>query len=645
MKKLVLLVCIVLIQNLSAQKKMELGKVTVEELMQKQHPKDSSAAAAILFKKGKTTFHFDPDGNCSINTEVDCKIKIYKKEGLSYANHQVSLYIGGITDENVFYSNAATYNLVGGKIEKTKLKSEGEFEEKVNDKWSTKKIVMPAVREGSVIEFSYRFVTPYVANFNEWNFQDEIPVDYVSYDVTIPKYYVYNSVMTGFETIDLVSKPISTSNYGEIQHVYKAIDLPAVKKEDYVINVKNYTSVIKFELAAVKIPYQAEKNLAQDWEGVAKTIYKNESFGEELAAKNYFEEELDPVIKNLLTKEEKMLAVLGYVQKKMNWDQRAGYLCDKGVKKAFKERSGNAAEINLMLIAMLRYAGLEANPILLSTRSNGISSFPNTSAYNYVIAGVEVENDVILLDATSKNSAPDTVPLRVLNWSGRILRNNESSADINLGSKVVSRDAVTAIVELDGSGNLKGNVRKQHYDYNGFLFRENYGKLSKESIVETIEKKHEGLTVEDYSVSNLEEPTKPVVENYKMGHAAASEVVADRIYFSPLALFDATYNPFKTETRKYPIDFNYPYLDSYNISIKIPQGYTVEALPKPLSMSLEDNYGSYSYNITQKNDVIQVVCSFSINSSMIPAENYASLKLFFDEIIKNQTDKIILKKA
>jgi hypothetical protein len=57
--------------------------------------------------------------------------------------------------------------------------------------------------------------------------------------------------------------------------------------------------------------------------------------------------------------------------------------------KAYKDKTGNVAEINLMLTAMLRYAGLNANPVLVSTRSNGIAMFPNRTAFNYVIAAVE----------------------------------------------------------------------------------------------------------------------------------------------------------------------------------------------------------------------------------------------------------------
>ena len=66
--------------TLSAQNR-KLGKVTVEELQEKQHPLDTTAAAAILFNEGTVTFRYDDtDGFVKITT-VKTKIKIYKKEG------------------------------------------------------------------------------------------------------------------------------------------------------------------------------------------------------------------------------------------------------------------------------------------------------------------------------------------------------------------------------------------------------------------------------------------------------------------------------------------------------------------------------------------------------------------------------------
>jgi hypothetical protein len=47
--------------------------------------------------------------------------------------------------------------------------------------------------------------------------------------------------------------------------------------------------------------------------------------------------------------------------KNLKWNGYYGYSCNDGVKKKYKDKTGNVAEINLMLTAMLRYANLNAN--------------------------------------------------------------------------------------------------------------------------------------------------------------------------------------------------------------------------------------------------------------------------------------------
>lgn len=143
----------------------ELGKVTIEELKETKHPKDTSAVAAFIFSKGKTSLQYQQGKGFLLVTEVENKIKIYKKEGYEWANEEISLYIGGNEKETVSFSKAITYNLKDGKIEKTKLGRDGEFEEKVNKFWTKGKISMPNVKEGSIIEYKYEIKSPYLNSF------------------------------------------------------------------------------------------------------------------------------------------------------------------------------------------------------------------------------------------------------------------------------------------------------------------------------------------------------------------------------------------------------------------------------------------------------------------------------------------------
>ena len=131
---------ILFVNALAFSQSRDLGKVTIEELKEKVCPSDTSAAAAVLYNSGRTYFNYSKDDGFEIITEISTKIKIYKKEGYDFANHSERIYIGGNGSEKVTVSKAVTYNLVGDKIEKSKLGSDGEFTEKVNKFWNRKKI-------------------------------------------------------------------------------------------------------------------------------------------------------------------------------------------------------------------------------------------------------------------------------------------------------------------------------------------------------------------------------------------------------------------------------------------------------------------------------------------------------------------------
>jgi len=646
MKKIFSITCLIFIVT-NAFSQNQLGKVTIEELKEKVHPKDSSASAAVLLKRGRTYFDTDHEGHFYLACEVETKIKIYKKDGYDYANFKVPYYTAGKQIKLIF-DNAATYNLVDGKIEKTKLKSDGEFIEKINENYNYKKITLPNVKEGSIIEFKYTLKTPYYTVMPDWNFQFSIPANFVEYTITLPDYFVYNGLMKGFLKIPSTSKnqPALGRSYHETKTVYTIKDVPAIKEEAYVNNIDNYISTLQMELALTRFPNTINENYATDWNSVAKTIYDDRDFGGELNNKSYFEKDIDALLKGISSREERVNAIFNYVKARMNWNEKNGYYCRSGVKKAYAEKVGNVAEINLMLTAMLRHAELKANPVLISTRSNGIALFPNRSAYNYVIAAVELDNGkYLLLDATSKNTLPNILPTRVLNWTGRMIREDKSSSDIDLMPKINSKEVINIIAKIEDDGKVTGKARDQYFDYNAYLFRENYLTVSKDSYLEKIEKKYPGIEIGEYTTANDKEIAKPIIETFDFTHSNLVESIGNKLYFSPMLFYTQTQNPFKQETREYPVDFSFPYQDKYSFAITIPDGYEVESLPKPITIAMEKNIGSFAFNISNSGKQIQVIVSFDINYSAIPSEYYGTLKDFYKTMIDKQTEKIVLKKA
>ena len=653
----------------SNAQEFKLGKVSVEELQEKNHPLDSTAVAAILFEKGAVDFEYSQNDGFVMTTEVITRIKIYKKEGYDWANKEVRYYIGSNAKETVSFSDAVTYNLINGKIEKTKLKSDGEFEGKVNKYWGQKKITMPNIKVGSVVEFKYKIRSSRFSELTEWNFQSSIPVNYSEFKTSIPEYFVYNPNLKGFVspkiTTEKSNKSLSYSyrpearpgesttsstsqeklEFLETRTVYLVENLPAMKDEAYVNNISNYSTSISHELSVVKFPNQPYKTLSTDWASVTKTIYDYDDFGAELNKTGYFEEDLKSVIAGLNTPEEKISALLNYVKTTVKWNDYYGYSCNDGVKQAYKNKTGNVAEINLMLTAMLRHIGLTANPVLVSTRSNGIALFPNRTAFNYVIAAVEMSSGLVLLDASDRFSTPNILPLRVLNWVGRLIRKDGTSIEVDLMPKVPSNDVVMMNYEIDANGKVSGNLKRQRTDYNAMIFRGNVGDVKEDVYLEKLENENNKIEINEYSRASEKDLKVPVVEMFSYSGTNFSEIIGGTIYINPMLFFAVEQNPFKQEIREYPIDYGFPFVDKYNIAIKIPEGYKVETIPTPLLLNMQDNLGSFKFVINASGNFIQLVITHQINVPIITAEYYSMLKEFYQKMIEKQNEKIVLKKV
>jgi hypothetical protein len=653
--------------NVNAQE-FKLGKVSLGELQEKKHPKDSSAVAAILFKKGDVRFEYDQNEGFVTITTVKTRIKIYKKEGYDWANQEVRYYIDSDAKESVSFDDAITYNLVNGKIEKTKLKSDGEFTVKVNKYWNRKKITMPNVKEGSVLEYEYEIRSPRYGSLSDWFFQTSIPVNYSEYNTYIPEYFKYNQNLSGAfspkitvekksNSITLTSKEREQSghvtqttfsadkiDFIETHSSYLLENLPAMKEEAFVNNIDNYTSKIALELSVVNYPNSPSKFYSTDWESVVKTIYNYDDFGPELNKTGYFDDDITKVLAGINLQNDRIAAVFNYVKTNVKWNNFKGYSCNDGVKTAYKEKTGNTAEINLMLTAMLRFAGFNANPVLISTRDNGIAFFPSRTAFNAVIAAVETPEGLILMDATEKYSEPNILPLRDLNWVGRLIRKDGTSTDVDLMPKTLSKEAINMNIVVKKDGSVTGKIRKQLTDHEALGFRKENLVTTQDSYLEKLESDNDNIEISDYARENDLDLSKPIVESYSFKDTKNAEIISDKIYISPLLFLASKENPFKQEVREYPVDFGYPSLNKYNISIEIPEGYVVESMPASLNIVTGDDIGAFKYMIVNTDNKIQLAITATINAPIVSSDFYPVLKGFYQQMIDKQNEKIVLKK-
>ncbi len=646
------------------------GKVSKEELKKTQSDIDTEANAEILYKNESIYYYLNQEKGFIQKREVHLRIKIYNKEGLDWANHNVSLYSESASKRTKLYGEKGyTYNLVEGSIDKTKLNRQGVHTKDINEYWKEVSIALPNVREGAIIELKYTLESPFIS-IDDIYVQELIPIKKLDIVVKIPEYFNFKKLInprasfypkliesTKRRKEVLTNKSRSGFYVTKTSHNYSDLEfdedittvnlenVPALKKENFVDNLKNYIAKIVWEYNSFKDPNGMIKDYSSNWRKVSETIYNNQNFGDQLKKTSYFKDSLDVILTEINDPMEKANAVFNFVKSNVKWNDYYGKYTIDGVKKAFKNRSGNIAEINLMLTSMLRYAGLNANPVLVSTKSHGIPITATLDGFNYVISALELQNKTLLLDASDAHTIPNVLPKRAINWQGRLVKKNGVSSWISLQQKDPVLDSKIIIYKITPNLNIEGKAREHKTLQLALKARKKESKLTTEEKVEQLENIGFDITVKNLTIKNEDKYEKPYIKSYDFASDELIEEIGDRLYISPLLFYTIDESPFKEETRNYPIDFIYPFKDTFRINITIPDDYVVEHIPASSAAKLSDNnLSSYKYTIKNNGKLIQLNINFDFNASIVSVDLYKDFREYFSSYLEKISEKIILKK-
>jgi len=634
MKKIYIF-CILFFVNQIFAQEFKIEKIQKSDFAEKFYKPDSTAAAVVDYEIGKISFETRGDKLMLVTTSKK-RIKIFNSEGFDYATVKIPLYRDQSTKETVDISDAYTFNLVNDEIEKTKLNSSGQFLEKQSENHSLFTFTMPNVKTGSIIEFTIKITSPFFTYIPDWNFQYSIPVKYSEVSFKIPKELVFYKYIRGNQKINQTTSVDS--------FVYKTKDVPALVEEKFVTNINNFRSTIIHSFSGHMNENGLMKMVGGSWEDIVKNINEKRNFGAHLKKDNFEKEFVSTIIEGKTATEEKAQAVFEYVRDNFSWNEKKGIEVDRSLKEIFNSKTGNSAEINILTIALMRSAGVPANPILLATRNKGIQYIPNYEAFDNVIIGVEDKGKTLFFDPTNKYSNMNILPIHNLNWIGRMIKSDGNSKDVLLEPQIESVQNVNAHLNLDvKNGSIYGFIRKNLSNYEAFLYRNNYKNLSNPKILDNISEKYK-IQIDSLAINNFNNANFNIEEFISIKKENSFDLIGDKIYITPTFIFVNKENPFKLNERSYPIDFLYPNKNNYTITYSIPEGYAVEYLPKSQKIDLASGLVSAKWTFIKDEKKFQVRWSVNYNSAYIDAKEYLDIKQFFEELIKFMDEKIVLKK-
>jgi hypothetical protein len=105
-------------------------------------------------------------------------------------------------------------------------------------------------------------------------------------------------------------------------------------------------------------------------------------------------------------------------------------------------------------------------------------------------------------------------------------------------------------------------------------------------------------------------------------------------------------NPYKAETRNYPVDYGSLVELVYMCKVRIPKGFMVEEAPESRIMMLPGNAARYIYNVATASDSewITITSSLQINRNIFLQQEYPNLREFYNQVVAKQAEQIVFKK-
>ncbi|MEM6634138.1 MAG: transglutaminase-like domain-containing protein, partial [Bacteroidota bacterium] len=426
---------------------------------------------------------------------------------------------------------------------------------------------------------------------------------------------------------------------------YVMKDVPAFISEPYLTTTMDHLSWLKFQLTTITWPQSAPENYLGTWGKLEERLLEDDYFGGRLSKTGKLKKWVGPTALQSLSTEEKAQKIVEYVASTMDWDGYYSFVAGEQLDEVLENGKGSSGDINLLLIALLRKEGIDAHPMLISTRSHGRvqEAYPLVSQFNHVIALAHIDSLWIPLDAISDNLAFGMITRDDLNHRGwLIIEGNSQWIDIH--PMYTDKRITRAMVSINEENLLDVKLFVDCMEYDSFDANNQFsGSESEEEFMdEFFVEEYSDLEMESFEITSKSK--EQFSFNSKFQTTDYLNEVGDMFYLQPLLHVGLEENFFKLEERKYPVDFGAPVDWQFNLSMILPEDIEFEALPKPSKVVLPNGDGEFIYNFQRTGNMVNLVSRIKVNKTLFEPEEYEALKNFFDYVVEKQAEQLVFRR-
>ena len=631
------------------------GKPTDAELNMTTYAPDPEAEAVVLCSQ--TVLRYDlSSGSFKLNTNTKKRIKILKEEGKDHANGGISYMFNGHRSgqcEILSKLKATAFNMVDGKLVKTKMEGDMVNNEDVSKTMRLTKFTVPQVTVGTVIEVEYEIESDFFSHIDDWRAQEDIPVMYTSFDVTVPEYFDFSVDERGSYPLE---KKIEDTNMsisagaglgmlqcGGKRYQFFGRNLPALRQKKLLYAPQSYGERVSMELRAIMIPGRMTKHFASDWDDVDKQLLDDDDFGGRLGKNPLKTEMQEAGVAEITDPVERIMAIYRLLKDRVKWNDHYT-LYAESAGKVLKERSGSNASINFILINMLKDAGFEAYPAVMRSRDNGFLTIRATvKEFNTFVVAVKVGDKLSYLDGSIEDGWLDVLPDNLLVDRARIVSKDKPAEWVDLRGVSESKSRSMVKGQLQADGTLQADIQTKYTGLEAASLRHDFRTATDSATFVSELAQELNCEIESLALTHHHGLGPDVERN--MHVTKQYDAAGDIIYLNPWVLNVMSENPLTEEERTLPIEFPYIYTENLASVITLPEGYVVEELPKSLMIKSEDGKLSCVIASTSDGSTLSSRCQMQVGRLFFTPKEYPFVKSFLDEVYKRLQDVIVIKKV
>jgi len=500
-------------------------------------------------------------------------------------------------------------------------------------------VSMPSVDVGSFIEYKFKIYSSKLVNQDDFTFtyrlREKHPVFKAAFKLIVPKqrqvYFKYfnqdyaKSTNLKPQLSQDKDKKIYSWEFGRIKPIIPEYSMPPSPYVNPAILISSFSSWDEI--------YQWWQPLYQD----------------KLKATPQMKEFLSNLIKDVETDTDKAKNIHEFVAKNIRYvaiEYGEGGHEPHYAEEVFINRYGDCKDQAMLLVSLLKEAGLKACPVLIPTDSvYPVSADFASINFNHAIAAVEIEGKLIFMDPTSETTPFGDIPLSDQNRPVMVFFDQQWKI---VNTDVIEDNSVHYDMEIaiDSQENAKVKRKVKTKGFFAASYRW-YLKYTHPAIIEEdLRKKMREISslssFGDYQIANADNFDQQPILSYNFEAEKVLNPAGNLRIIPVLDQIQLDHKLISKDKRKFPIDFEGLFIREAKVRIILPDNLRVEYLPE--TFSLDNPWFKLEVAYEQVETGVEFYQKFSAKKRFAEAEDYSEFEGHLEEAIYRLREEIILEK-